>query len=690
MITKETLYDMLPDIYRKKDQELGNPLGTLLDVIARQANIIEYDIGELYDNWFIETCKKWVVPYIGDLLGVQNIDAHSSGFSERALVANQIAHMRRKGTLHSLEQLGRDITGWNTRSVEFFKLLPITQNLNHLNMKNKTIDLRQTNELELLDSPFDSMCHTLDTKTIQDEKGWYNISNFGLFFWRLQTFPIVDSTAFDHKDGKFSFDPLGFDMQLYNNPVTEKSISDIAEEINLPGPIRRKGLKKNFYNYYGDHLSFSIKVNGLDVDGDKIIVSNLEEWENKPRSGMISVDPELGRILFPQNEIPKQVHVSYYYAFSGAIGSHPFSRNDSLDETLEYDIKKYYIIKNENIRKESVLDREYNSTKIFSSLPEAIDDWQSTIDNQNKDVVFEIMDSEIYDEPISTLSLKSGVCIKIRSKIGQRPVLKFAEPLRVKSNKQNSNADHESKLILEGLLIDYNHEVPEPKSLIKIEDGDLRHLIIENCTLVPNLTNQKSVNLSSGNERLIVYIKNSIVGRINLRPSDAKLYLIDSIVDGQNTGSDSDSISCYSLSVENCTIIGSVNATILTNAKNSIFSESMEIKRRQEGIVEFCYVMNNSKCPKCYKCIFGTPTNSVQSNLFTANMPNFTSLRFGDPGYAQLDIHNTPKEILEGADNLQEIGVFNYLNQTSKINNFKSSLDKYLRFGKETAMLFVT
>jgi len=34
-----------------------------------QAGILEQDMEDLYDNWFIETCDAWVVPYIGDLLG---------------------------------------------------------------------------------------------------------------------------------------------------------------------------------------------------------------------------------------------------------------------------------------------------------------------------------------------------------------------------------------------------------------------------------------------------------------------------------------------------------------------------------------------------------------------------------------------------------------------------------------------
>jgi len=697
MITKETLYDLLPAIYRKKDQELGNPLESLFDVISKQANIIESDIGEVYDNWFIETCKKWVIPYIGDLLGVQNIDASTVNLSQRALVANQIAHMRRKGTIHSLEQLARDITGWDSRAVEFFQFLPVTQNLNNLNLKNKTVDLRQTNELELIGSPFDTMCHTLDTKTIQDKNGWYNIQNLGLFFWRLQTFPVVDSTAFDHKDGKFSFDPLGNDIELYNNPITEQSISSIAKEKNLPGSIRRKALKNNFYDYYGDDMSIVIEVNGTNVDSDRIIVSNLIDWENRPRADMIAVDPELGRILFPKNEIPKKVRVSYYYAFSGNVGSNPYERDDSiLSEKFNSDkIQRYYVIKNEKIRDVHTsisLDDTDEDLKIFPSLSGAINDWQSNTDNSHSTAIFEIMDSEIYDEPIPKLEMKSGMSLEIRSKMGQRPVLKLDNPLTVKSSKQNSNANHESILVLDGLLIDSSHELKESESLIHIENGDLRFLHIRQCTLVPNPKNQKSIDLPSGNERLTVEIKNSIIGTINLGTSDATIKLVNSIADGQKSNGSTDSISCYDLSVENCTIIGNVRTSILNIAKNSIFTDSLHVKRRQQGTVKFCYLKSNSKAPKCYKCIMKSSGKIISTQSISPNtdLPNFISLRYGDPGYAQLDIHNTPKEILEGSDNLQEIGVFNYLNQTSRINNFKSSLANYLRFGKETAMLYVT
>ncbi len=50
------------------------------------------DIDGLYDNWFIETCDEWVVPYIGDLLGVRGLHSVASAgvFSQRAYVANTL------------------------------------------------------------------------------------------------------------------------------------------------------------------------------------------------------------------------------------------------------------------------------------------------------------------------------------------------------------------------------------------------------------------------------------------------------------------------------------------------------------------------------------------------------------------------------------------------------------------------
>ena len=69
----DTLYRLLPAIYRIRDADEGEPLKALMQVIAEQMVAMEENLAQLYDDQFIETCAEWVVPYIGDLIGVRGI-----------------------------------------------------------------------------------------------------------------------------------------------------------------------------------------------------------------------------------------------------------------------------------------------------------------------------------------------------------------------------------------------------------------------------------------------------------------------------------------------------------------------------------------------------------------------------------------------------------------------------------------
>src|ERR671938_441152 len=123
------MYELLPVLYRLRDVERGYPLRALLQIIGEQADIVKQDIDALWDDYFIETCAHWVIPYIGDL--VANNPLYEVA-GRRADVAKTIYYRRRKGTLPMLEELARNVTGWGAHAVEFMELLGWTQNLNHL------------------------------------------------------------------------------------------------------------------------------------------------------------------------------------------------------------------------------------------------------------------------------------------------------------------------------------------------------------------------------------------------------------------------------------------------------------------------------------------------------------------------------------------------------------------------------
>jgi len=197
--TKETehLYNLLPVIYRQRDAERGYPLRALLGVINEQVDIVEADIRQLYDNWFIETAQDWVVPYIGELVGYQAVheagepgdistaqgQARNKILIPRREVANTIHFRRRKGTLALLEELSLAVAGWPARAVEFFKLLGWTQNINHLHMDRAcTVDVRMEHTLDLLDGPFDVLGHSVDVRRINSKRsvGRYNIPSVGV------------------------------------------------------------------------------------------------------------------------------------------------------------------------------------------------------------------------------------------------------------------------------------------------------------------------------------------------------------------------------------------------------------------------------------------------------------------------------------------------------------------------------
>ena len=247
-ISVDMIYNLLPAIYRIRDSEDGLQLQALIEIIAAQAKLLENDITNLYENWFIETCDEWVVPYIGDLIAVKGLHSFNNAaeFSNRARVANTISYRRRKGTATMLEQLAYDTTGWRSRVAEFFLLLETTEYYNHIRIKNlRTPDLRLTNQLELIDTPFDTAAHTGEVRNIINNRGYYNISNVGIYLWRIQSYFIEKCSARsagDVPDGRYTISQLGNDLHLFNRPQTETEITSIAQEINVPGLLRRRPL----------------------------------------------------------------------------------------------------------------------------------------------------------------------------------------------------------------------------------------------------------------------------------------------------------------------------------------------------------------------------------------------------------------------------------------------------------------
>jgi len=342
------LYELLPVVYRLRDAERGEPLRALMAIISDELATVEADITGLYENWFIETSDEWVVPYIGDLLGVRGLNTiKTTSFSQRAYVANTLFYRRRKGTAWILSKLAKDVTGWSALAVEYFQRLQTTQYMNHIRLFNFMPDLRDTNGLNLIEGPFDTLPHTADVRHINNRRGKHNIRNVGIFLWRLQNYALVDADPRQAAVGYgWHFSSLGNPALLFNEPQGEGA----SQEQQVGAAIRPLDFMIDIRDYqekyagqpnppvdsryYGPARSLLIVKDGVDVTTSEIICKNLSTWD-RPPAGFVAVDVSRGRITFATGEEPTDsLKVSYNYGFSADIGGGPYERSERMAQIV--------------------------------------------------------------------------------------------------------------------------------------------------------------------------------------------------------------------------------------------------------------------------------------------------------------------------------------------------------------------
>jgi hypothetical protein len=372
--TPDRLYALLPAVHRQRDGERGEPLRALLRVINEQVDRVEDDIDRLYENWFIETCEDWVVPYLGDLIGYTPVSAPEAQAGEavartasrtrllvpRKEVARTLGFRRRKGTLALLELLANDVAGWPARAVEFYALLAWNQHVNHVRLlRGRTVDLRDGAALDRLGGPFERLAHTVDVRRIGSARtrGRFNIPSVGVFVWRLRPYSVTHAPASCiESEGPhcFTLSALGHDQPLYTRPEPEPEPTHIAGELELPVPIGRRALEERSSErpletqtaaaYYGAGKSFAIWAPDWPVKGapqpvprEAIVPADLTDWHYRATRGRIGIDPERGRLVFPTNHLPRRgVWVTYHYAFSADMGGgeYPRTLNEPRPSTL--------------------------------------------------------------------------------------------------------------------------------------------------------------------------------------------------------------------------------------------------------------------------------------------------------------------------------------------------------------------
>ncbi len=708
----DALLALLPAFYRERDGKNG-PLRALLGVIARQGALLEADIQRLYDNAFIETCEDWVVPYIGDLLGVRALYpvAGTAAFGPRALVANTLRLRRRKGTALVLEELAFDTTGWRARAVEFFERVATTQYPDHPRPHAlRTPELRQPRPLSRIHGPFGNELHTADVRALP--AGRYNLPNVGLFLWRLQACPVqrASARAATTRPGFYTFDPLGLDQPLFNRPRSETDISHLAEPINVPEALnwhdlhaeleaRRQALTDGEDpddRYFADAAGgpvLRVWVDGQAVPAEHLVICDLspvptvvpEDWRRPPatltvaarKAGrpdktfpaaggvLVGIDPRRGRLALPAGSAAGRIEVGYAYGFPGDVGAGPFDQRPgpgdsnplaALPAAAEFDV----VIRIPGAATPTL-------AAAFNAPANPADAVNRVIAGKRTLLV---LDTDATETVAPVLDLPD-THLAIQAAAGRRPVLVGDFSLK-------GNAS--TRLTLGGLLLD---------GALRLE-GPLHAVSLRHCSVVP--ARGGIVHTGAGTE-LTLSLYRCLCGPLRSKKPLAAIVVQDSLIDGDDGSASGVAVDVGDspLNVLASTLLGTTDAGRL-EAGNCLFDALVTIVRRQEGCVRYSYLPFASKTPRRHRC---------QPDLATADLsgaeaareamrvtPAFTSVRFATPAYGQLTRGSAP-EIRTGADNGAEMGVWNLLQQPQREANLLLALDEYLRFGLTAAPIFV-
>jgi hypothetical protein len=721
---RSKLFDLLPALYRLKDAQLATaqqlsmgPLESLLTLVEEQLSVVDNDLEQLYDDQFIETCAPWVIPYIGDLIGYQPVHGVAPAVaSPRAEVAHTISFRRRKGTVLALEQLARDVTGWGAHAVEFFQLLVGTQYMKHVRPLNFcTPDLRSWQVAAYLDTAFDGTAHQIDVRRIAVQRGRYNIPNIGIFLWSLNAYslslaPLTASASNSAGQAQcFRFSPLGRDIPLFTNPVSQGSqITTAAMPVNVPDRLLRRVLCQDLQSgagaaYYGEGKSLVLKLGGQILNPYQIQVCNLSgpdgSWANLPPSTgnypySAAIDPELGRLALPPSAGSNIPEATFYYGFNADMAGGEYAREQEF--LVESEVLQF---------------PDTSAPPRYSTLQEALDFAASQLSPQGQIAV------ELNGSGVSQPAYRPGAQLSINVPVGAAMEIRGAQgswPTLILNGGITVSGGASSSLVLNGLLVTSRVAPGQPSGTPPValvqapatapggSNNQLGTLTIKDCTLVPGWALAPNgapqygdaPALAAAPAQLQIVIQRSIVGGLQIEEL-VQASLTDSILDATSSSniaySASDSSSAGGpLTLQGCTVIGKVHATVFTLVSNSIiwaelasgdsWSSPFIADRKQVGCVRFSYLPLGSVTPRQFECIAqdaGSPP------------PLFYSLRYGDPMYAKL-LPSTDNAIRNGADDGGEMGAFHFVLAPLRETDLRVRMQEFLPVGIEFGIFYET
>lgn len=244
----EKLWYWIPEFYRELDGKPPNPgvLRAMVEIVAQQAAVVRRDVDRVWDDQAIELCDQWAISYLGELVGALPL----SGFNargNRVAAAKAVYYQRRKGTPGVMQELIRDIAALEGVVVEAFRRLvrfPHRLDIDVIGRGRVTespvgglVDLRNARVKGLTDSAFDEAAHFADVRRQRGPYGRYGLRKVNFHLFPLRSYPVTLPTPVEIAPGRFTLDPSGRDVALFQRGQTSLRPPDAIRETDLPDAI---------------------------------------------------------------------------------------------------------------------------------------------------------------------------------------------------------------------------------------------------------------------------------------------------------------------------------------------------------------------------------------------------------------------------------------------------------------------